>query len=110
MLVDQEEDSGWSTVWNGGHEVGSKKWGDQVTQDLLGPPKHLGSSCEGQRSLEMRTTWQDLSSRPLWLPTGVWAGGVEQKSLELVKQGQVGRVGVAQSLHLQPRHTEGPGN
>lgn len=34
---------------------------------------------------------------------------MEQKSLEVV-QGQVGREGVAQSLHLQPHHTERPGN
>lgn len=39
VLVDQEEDSGWSTVWNGGQEVGSEKWG----------PGHTGSAGSSKR-------------------------------------------------------------
>lgn len=57
VLIDQEEDSGWSTVWNGGKEVGSEKWGGTRSHRVCwGHPNDLGFSYEGQRSLEMRTT------------------------------------------------------
>lgn len=101
MLVDREEDSGWSPVWNGGQEVGSEKWG----------PGHTGSAGVIQTTWVFYViTWQDLSSRLLRLLIGGWAGGGVEPSLEVVRSGQVGRMGVAQSLHLQPCLTEGPRN